>query len=187
MPRFSLAAKITLVIVAVSIVGFGASTIWTIHHESLLAIDESKAAARRLAATLVASIESAMLQERPDVTRALIQELRGASPVEGLAGLLQPIQLHMGINTGEALVGATKLASGSAQRWTFTATGPTTNLAARLSAFAGEGEIVVGPVTAERIRHHFVLEGLGERTFENVSAPIRVYRVIPPGVYEKVV
>lgn len=26
-----------------------------------------------------------------------------------------------------------------------------------------------------------------ERTLKNVSAPIRVFRVIPPGVYEKVV
>lgn len=78
MIRSSLAAKITLVIMAVSIIGFGASTIWTIHHESVLAIDESKAAA------LVASIESAMLQERPDVTRSLIQELKGRSGVEGL-------------------------------------------------------------------------------------------------------
>lgn len=40
---------------------------------------------------------------------------------------------------------------------------------------------------ASRIRVHFVLENLGERSFKNVSAPIRVYRVIPPGVYEKVV
>lgn len=106
---------------------------------------------------------------------------------EEATGLAQPIQLHMGINTGEALVGATKLGGGAARRWTFTATGPTTNVAARLAAFAGEGEIVVGPLTVERIRSHFVLESLGERTFKNVSAPIRAYRVIPPGVYEKVV
>jgi len=33
---------------------------------------------------------------------------------------------------------------------------------------------------------HFVLESLGERTFKNVGEPIRVYRVIPPGVYEKI-
>ena len=45
----------------------------------------------------------------------------------------------------------------------------------------------MGPTTAERIRAHFVLESLGERTFKNVSQPIRVFRVIPPGVYEKIV
>jgi class 3 adenylate cyclase/HAMP domain-containing protein len=105
---------------------------------------------------------------------------------EEYGGMFPPIQLHMGINTGDALVGATKLAGAGGQRWTFTATGPTTNLAARLAASALGDEIVVGPTTAERIRAHFVLESLGERTFKNVSQPIRVYRVIPPGVYEKV-
>ena len=103
------------------------------------------------------------------------------------AGIFPAVQLHMGVNTGEALVGATKLGAGGAQRWTFTATGPTTNVAARLAASAQGDEIVVGPTTAERIRNHFVLESLGDRTFKNVSQPIRVYRVIPPGVYEKIV
>jgi class 3 adenylate cyclase/HAMP domain-containing protein len=98
-------------------------------------------------------------------------------------GVFPPIQLHIGINSGEALVGATKLG----QRWTFTATGPTTNIAARFAGSAQAGEIVVGPTTAERIRQHFVLESLGERAFKNVSQPISVFRVIPPGVYEKVV
>ncbi|HEV8642954.1 MAG TPA: adenylate/guanylate cyclase domain-containing protein [Methylomirabilota bacterium] len=102
---------------------------------------------------------------------------------EEYGGVFPAIQLHMGINSGEALVGATKLG----QRWTFTATGPTTNVAARFAGSAQAGEIVVGPATAERIRHQFVLESLGERTFKNVSQPIRVYRVIPPGVYESVV
>jgi len=92
----------------------------------------------------------------------------------------------MGINTGEALVGATKLGGAGGQRWTFTATGSTTNVAARFAAFAQGGDIVVGPATAERIRQHFVLESLGPQTFKNVSQPINVYRVIPPGVYEKI-
>ena len=105
---------------------------------------------------------------------------------EEYSGVFPPVQLHMGINTGDALVGATKLGSAGAQRWTFTATGPTTNLAARFAGGAQDGEIVVGPLTAERIRSHFVLETLGEKTFKNVSQPIRVYRVIPPGVYEKI-
>ncbi len=106
---------------------------------------------------------------------------------EEYGGVFPAIQLHMGVNTGEALVGATKLGGAGSQRWTFTATGPTTNVAARFAGAAQAGEIVVGPTTAERIRTHFVLESLGEKTFKNVSRPIRVYRVIPPGVYEKIV
>jgi class 3 adenylate cyclase len=82
---------------------------------------------------------------------------------------------------------ATKLAGAGSQRWTFTATGPTTNVAARFAGGAQGNEIVVGPTTAERIKPHFVLESLGAREFKNVSAPIHVYRGIPPGVYEKIV
>jgi len=106
---------------------------------------------------------------------------------EEYGGIFPSIQLHMGINTGEALVGATKLGSGAGQRWTFTATGSTTNVAARFAGSAQGGEIVVGATTAERIRTYFVLESLGEKTFKNVSQPIHVYRVIPPGIYEKIV
>jgi class 3 adenylate cyclase/HAMP domain-containing protein len=111
---------------------------------------------------------------------------RTAALNEEYAGVFPAIQLHMGINTGPALVGATKLAGAGSQRWTFTATGPTTNLAARFAGAAEGGDIVVGPVTAERIASRFVLEALGERTFKNVSQPLAVYRVIPPGVYSKV-
>jgi class 3 adenylate cyclase/HAMP domain-containing protein len=106
---------------------------------------------------------------------------------EDYGGVFPSIQLHMGINTGEAWVGATKLSSAGGQRWTFTATGPTTNIAARFANSAQADEIVVGATTAERMKSHFVLESLGEREFKNVSTPIRVYRVIPPGVYEKIV
>jgi class 3 adenylate cyclase len=102
-------------------------------------------------------------------------------------GTLPAIALHMGINTGEALVGATKLGGAGAQRWTFTATGPVTNQAARFAGFAQGGEIIVGPKTADRIRALFVLEGLGPKSFKNVTEPIPVFRLIPPGVYEKIV
>jgi class 3 adenylate cyclase/HAMP domain-containing protein len=118
---------------------------------------------------------------------AFVIHQRTAALNEEYGGMFPPIQLHMGINTGEALVGATKLGSGAGQRWTFTATGPTTNVAARFAGSAQGGDIVVGPATAGRIRSHFVLESLGEKTFKNVSQPILVYRVIPPGIYEKIV
>ena len=101
-------------------------------------------------------------------------------------GVFPAISLHMGINTGQALVGATKIGGAGSQRWTFTASGPTTNVAARLAGSAQGGEIVVGPVTAERIAPRFVLEALGEKTFKNVSQPLAVYRLVPPGVYNQV-
>jgi class 3 adenylate cyclase/HAMP domain-containing protein len=122
-----------------------------------------------------------------DATRAALAILQRTRELnEEYAGVFPAVELHMGINTGTALVGATKLGGPGQQRWTFTATGSTTNVAARLAGSATGGEIVVGPATAERIQGRFVLEELGERTFKNVSQPLRVYRVIPPGVYTRV-
>src|SRR5262249_8639503 len=63
---------------------FGTSTILTIRRESDLLVEQSKMGARRLIGTVVASIETAMLQERPDITRELIQDLRSSSSVEGI-------------------------------------------------------------------------------------------------------
>ena len=99
---------------------------------------------------------------------------RAAALNDEYAGVFPAVSLHMGINTGQALVGATKLGGAGSQRWTFTATGPTTNLAARFAGTAEGGDIVVGAVTAERIASLFVLESLGERTFKNVSQPLPV-------------
>src|SRR5439155_1338745 len=82
---------------------------------------------------------------------------RTAALNEEYGGVFPSVALHMGINTGEAFLGATKLGGGAGQRWTFTASGSTTNVAARFAAFAQGGDIVVGPATAERIRQHFVL------------------------------
>src|SRR5687767_15598049 len=84
MLRSRLAVKIEVLIIVVLVVGFGLSTIFSIRRESNLLVEQSKMAARRLTATLVASIEGAMLQERPDVTRTVIQELKTSTPVEGL-------------------------------------------------------------------------------------------------------
>jgi len=105
---------------------------------------------------------------------------------EEFAGVFQPVSLHMGINSGSALVGATKLSSSAGARWTFTASGPVTNLAARIAGQAAEGEIFVTASTAERIKGYFVLENMGERSLKNVDSPVQIYQVIPPGVYSTV-
>ncbi|HEU5193307.1 MAG TPA: adenylate/guanylate cyclase domain-containing protein, partial [Methylomirabilota bacterium] len=136
-----------------------------------------------------------IFQAQPTATDHALNATRAAFAVrqrteqlnEEYGGVFPPIGLHMGINSGEALVGATKIGGAGNQRWTFTATGPTTNVAARFAGSAQSGEIIVGPATAERIKGQFVLESLGERSFKNVSQPILVFRVIPPGVYEKIV
>ena len=101
-------------------------------------------------------------------------------------GIYPAVAIHVGINSGPALVGATKLDAGGGGRWTFTASGPTTNLAARVAGLTKGGEVMIGPETAERVKEHYVLQDAGEHQLKNVSQPVHVYRLVPPGVYAKV-
>ena len=101
-------------------------------------------------------------------------------------GTYPPVAIHVGINSGPALVGATKLDATGGGRWTFTASGPTTNLAARIAGLTRGGEVKVGPETAARIRDQYVLEDTGEHPLKNVAQPVRIYRLVPAGVYARV-
>jgi class 3 adenylate cyclase len=76
-----------------------------------------------------------------------------------------------------ALVGSTRFEALQGPRWTFTASGPVTNLAARLGAAAAPGTILVGPETVQRIAAGFVLEPLGPQTLKNLEA-VEVYRLV---------
>jgi hypothetical protein len=63
-------------------------------------------------------------------------------------------------------------------RWTFTASGPVTNLAARIGAFATGGAIYIGEATAQRLSEAFELRDLGAQVFKNVREPVVVYEVL---------
>lgn len=89
----------------------------------------------------------------------------------------QPLAIHLGINSGLALVGSTRFEAIRGPRWTFTASGPVTNLAARLGAAAAPGTILVGPETAQRIATGFVLAPLGPQALKNLEA-VEVYRLV---------
>jgi len=89
----------------------------------------------------------------------------------------QPLAMHIGLNSGLALVGSTRFEGLQGPRWTFTASGPVTNLAARLGAAAAPGIILVGPETAQRIDAGFVLDSLGPQALKNLEA-VHVYRLV---------
>lgn len=88
-----------------------------------------------------------------------------------------PLEVHMGLNSGMALVGSTRFEGVRGTRWTFTASGPVTNLASRLAGIAEAGQILVGPEMARRIADRYELEDLGLRELKNIAAPVQVYRV----------
>jgi DNA-binding response OmpR family regulator len=90
----------------------------------------------------------------------------------------QPLTVHMGLNSGTALVGSTRFEGLRGARWTFTASGPVTNLAARLASLASPGEILVGPETVRRVGNRYRLQRLGQEHLKNIDAPIEVYCLV---------
>jgi class 3 adenylate cyclase len=94
-----------------------------------------------------------------------------------LAVRFDPLAMHIGINTGPALLGATKIEGRAGTRWTYTASGLTTNIAARLAAVAEGGEIVISESTAGRLGPGLPLEDLGLRELKNVERRLRLFRL----------
>ncbi len=89
-----------------------------------------------------------------------------------------PIHVNMGINTGVVTVGSRRIEGLAGSRWTYTATGMVTNVSARLGAHATQGQILIGPETAERVRSSVTLGELGPVQFKNVSKPMSVFEVL---------
>ncbi len=93
-------------------------------------------------------------------------------------GTYEPVQVNIGINSGLASVGSSKFESLAGARWTYTASGAVTNLAARFADFATEGAVVIGPETARRIQHRFELDALGSHPLRNISEPVHLFHVL---------
>src|SRR5439155_1233820 len=87
--------------------------------------------------------------------------LRRAREINAAEPLDEPIALHVGVNSGRAAVGATKIEGTAGTRWTYTASGPVTNVAARLAAL-GDDAIHLGEATTARLPSRIGLEDLGE-------------------------
>ena len=92
----------------------------------------------------------------------------------------EPIALHLGVNSGLATVGATKIEGVAGTRWVYTASGSVTNVAARLAALGDGDAILVGAVTRSRLGAEIEFEDLGEQRLRNVEHPVRVYRLAVP-------
>jgi len=89
----------------------------------------------------------------------------------------RPLDINMGINSGEALVGAAKFETYSGSRWTYTARGSLTNIAARIGAQATRGGIYLSKSTADRIKEHFSPKPKGKFNLKNVSEEIEIFEL----------
>jgi class 3 adenylate cyclase len=91
----------------------------------------------------------------------------------------EPLVINMGINSGPALLGAAKFESYAGSRWTYTARGMVTNVAARIGALASDGTIHLSKSTAERVKGYFSISPAGEFALKNVSEQVEVFTLMP--------
>jgi class 3 adenylate cyclase/HAMP domain-containing protein len=89
-----------------------------------------------------------------------------------------PILVNIGISSGECDVGTTRFQGPAGERWTFTASGQVTNVAARLGNYAVGGQILLSAETAIRVRDRVSLRSLGPVSLKNLSLPVDVCEVL---------
>ena len=95
-----------------------------------------------------------------------------------LASLIDPIHVNMGINAGTALVGMTRFKGSVGTRMTYTASGPVTNLAARLADYATGGDILIGEKTKELIDGLWPMYDRGLAKLKGIEKPMRIYSLL---------
>lgn len=109
-----------------------------------------------------------------DTALALLEATATLNEVNGI----HPLSIHLGLNSGPALVGSTRFEGVRGVRWTFTANGSVTNLAARLAAAAGPGQLLVGPETLRRLGDGYRVQRLGHTYLKNIAMPVEICRIL---------
>ncbi len=85
------------------------------------------------------------------------------------------LRVRTGIATGPVVVGDTGAGDASVPK---AAVGETPNIAARVQALAGAGEILIGASTHRLASGAFEYEDLGEHALKGIVEPMRVWRVV---------
>jgi len=87
------------------------------------------------------------------------------------------IKVNTGIHSGKVYLGSTKMRGSEEERWTFTASGAVTIMAARLSQYAKEGQILLGEETARRVEKDYPLNSIGKIPLKNIKDPGEIYEI----------
>ena len=87
------------------------------------------------------------------------------------------IRVNIGVHTGKVYLGSTKMRGGEEERWTFTASGAVTIMAARLCQYAKDGQILLGEETARRIGQIYPLNSIGKIPLKNIKDSGEIYEI----------
>jgi adenylate cyclase len=90
----------------------------------------------------------------------------------------EPVNVNIGINSGVALLGMTVFKGTLETRMTYTATGPVTNLAARLADYAQGGDILIGEETGKLIHGLWPVFDMGAVHLKGIDQPQRIYSLL---------
>ena len=97
--------------------------------------------------------------------------------VSGLTGLPVPVQIRVGINSGEVIVRTIR----SDLRMDYTAVGQTTHMAARMEQIAQPGTTLLTRETLQLVRGYVTVRSTGSMTVKGLPGPIEAYELIGPG------
>src|SRR5437867_2894809 len=105
------------------------------------------------------------------------EEMRRYSDQSRLKGGL-PLQMRVGINTGEVIVRAIRKDD---LHTDYVPVGHSTNLAARMEQMATPGSILITEYTKKLTEGYFELKALGAAEIKGVETPLNVYEVVGAG------
>jgi adenylate cyclase len=88
-----------------------------------------------------------------------------------------PLQIRVGVNTGEVVVRS--IATGDGNE--YTPIGHTANLAARMQTLANPGSTVIAESTRKLVEGYFTLKSLGVSRIKGVAEPVEVFEVTGQG------
>jgi len=121
----------------------------------------------------------APLAHEDHAQRALYAALRMLEELRSYAGALRergraPIEIRVGVNTGEVVVRAIQTAEGHAE---YTPIGHATNLASRMQTVAATGTIATTENTRKLCEGYFTFRALGPTRIKGVSEAVNVHEV----------
>jgi class 3 adenylate cyclase/tetratricopeptide (TPR) repeat protein len=111
--------------------------------------------------------------------RALYAALRMQEEIRRYADRLRadgraPIQIRVGVNTGEVVVRTIATGEGHLE---YTPIGHTTNLASRMQTLADPGATAISESTRRLVEGYFTLKPLGPARIKGVTDPVNLYEV----------
>ncbi|CAN5560409.1 hypothetical protein BH10ACT1_BH10ACT1_04720 [soil metagenome] len=123
----------------------------------------------------IVALFGAPVAHEDDAERAVRAALRMQDTLlEEVAEIGQVLQIRVGVNTGEVLVGAMR-AAGSV-----TAMGDVVNTASRLQTSAQPGEVLVGAATHAATEHTIAYESRGLLAAKGREEPVETWRAVAP-------